>query len=332
MTHPLTRPVFGNTFVTGGTGLLGAELVQQLIHNKESSRLICLVRDEIPSSRLFSGGLEKNLIVIRGDIRDQALMERILNEYDIDTVFHLAAQTLVGHANSLPAETLDVNIRGTWSLLDAIRKNQRVKATIIASSDKAYGNLNGESYDESFPLEGRHPYDVSKSCADLVSQTYAECYKLNLAITRCGNFFGPGDLNESRIFPHAILSLLQNKAPVLRSDGSFIRDYIYVGDGAAAYRCLARHILKNPLFGEAFNFSYGLRMTVLDVVQSISKKMNCSIPPIIKSEAKHEIPVQCLNSEKAADILKWTPEIGFDLGLEKTIEWYQKAFQSGVFK
>jgi CDP-glucose 4,6-dehydratase len=325
------KPVFGNIFVTGATGLLGSELVDQLLKQKEGSKIVCLVRDEIPQSRFYQERMNEKLVVIKGDLRDQNLLDRVLNEYEINTVFHLAAQTLVGQANSRPTETLDVNIRGTWSLLEAIRLNSKtVRTTVIASSDKAYGDLNGERYDESFPLAGKHPYDVSKSCTDLISHSYAHTYGLNIAITRCGNFFGPGDLNESRIFPTAITAFLKNEAPVIRSDGKFIRDYIYVGDGAAAYRTLARQMTDGKHRGQAFNFSYGLRLTVLDVVAHIAKVMGVKIPPKVLGEAKNEIPVQCLDSAKAQKLLNWAPELGFEKGIELTVAWYKQALEKGM--
>ena len=318
-----SEKIFGNTFVSGATGLLGSELVAQLLANGEASKVICLVRDQLPASRFFTEELHKKVVVIQGDVRDQALLDRVLNEYEINTVFHLAAQTLVGQANLRPTETFDVNIRGTWALLEAIRDNSKhVKTTIIASSDKAYGNLKGNSYDESFALAGIHPYDVSKSCADLISTTFAHTYGMNICITRCGNFFGPGDLNESRIFPSTILAVKKGERPVIRSNGKYIRDYIYVADGAAAYRLLARSMNTMNLKGEAFNFSYGLRFTVLDVVNKILQAMNSKLDPIIMNEGANEIPEQSLDSAKAAKILNWKARFGFDEGLQKTIEWY----------
>ena len=321
---------FGNVLVTGGTGLLGSELVKQLLESSDTRKVICLIRDFLPQSRFYSESLSKKVIVVRGDIRDQSLLERTLNEYEIQTVFHLAAQTLVGQANRQPTETFDVNIRGTWALLEACRRIESVGPVVIASSDKAYGNLRGESYDESYPLHGDHPYDVSKSCTDLISQCYAKSYGMNICVTRCGNFFGPGDLNESRLFPSVILSVLREQSPVIRSDGKFIRDYIYVADGAAAYRHLAEKMLSGKFSGEAFNFSYGLRLSVTDVVEKIVKQMNSNLKPTILNQAKNEIPVQCLNSEKAQRLLDWKPRFGFDEGIDKTVEWYRKQFSSGL--
>jgi len=320
--------MYGTTLITGATGLLGAELVNQLLESGESSRLVCLVRDFVPLSRFFTEGMERRVCVVRGDVRDLELISRTINEYDVRTIFHLAAQTLVEKANDLPTETLDVNIRGTWSVLEAARRHQnKVKAIVVASSDKAYGDLSGEKYDEQYPLAGRFPYDVSKSCTDLVTQSYAKSYGLNAAITRCGNFFGPGDLNENRIFPSTILSLLRNERPVLRSNGKYIRDYLYIADAASAYRSLATQMLQKPLSGEAFNFSYGLRMTVLDVVQSIKAAMGSRLEPVIQGTAENEIPTQSLDSTKAKTVLGWIPKYGFEEGIMKTIAWYTQYYQ-----
>jgi CDP-glucose 4,6-dehydratase len=236
-------------------------------------------------------------------------------------------------ANQRPTETLDVNVRGTWALLEAVRSNTKhVRATIFASSDKAYGNLQGERYDESYPLAGSHPYDVSKSAADLICQAYAHSYRMNVCITRCGNFFGPGDLNENRIFPSTILANLRKEAPVIRSDGKYIRDYIYVADGASAYRTLARAMLSKDIAGHAFNFSYGLRLTVLDVVEAVSKAMGEARAPVILNQASNEIPVQCLDSAKAREWLGWKPEFGFESGVAATVGWYREQFAKGVLR
>jgi CDP-glucose 4,6-dehydratase len=196
---------------------------------------------------------------------------------------------------------------------------------LVASSDKAYGNLKGEKYDESYPLAGEHPYDVSKSCADLICQAYAKTYGLNIGITRCGNFFGPGDLNPSRIFPSTILSVLKGERPQIRSDGKFIRDYIFVSDGASAYRTLAHKLLEKPdqFRGEAFNFSYELKLSVLDVVEAILKSMGSKLKPEILNQSQHEIPVQSLDSSKAIRLLNWKPDFGFEEGVMRTVQWYQ---------
>lgn len=318
-----------SSFVTGASGLLGGSLVEKLLIRGD--QVVCLVRDQVPTSRLF---LEPEnypgLIIIRGDILDRQVLRRVLYEYEINSVFHLAAQTLVGVANQDPIDTLKVNIEGTWNLLEEFRQycgsNKRPKALIIASSDKAYGNMLGESYDEGSRLQGEHPYDVSKSCCDLISQSYAKTYALPIAITRCGNFFGPGDLNGSRIIPGTILSVLRGEAPVIRSDGSLIRDYIYSDDGAGAYICLeeAFYSEKRKSLKIAYNFSYGEKRTVSQVTDAVLKLMKSDLKPVVLNEAKHEIPAQHLNSALARKDLEWKPQFGFEDGLQKTIRWYQK--------
>ena len=315
-------------FITGSTGLLGSHLTRALVN--AGAEVVCLVRDSIPRSLFYSQepgwNLPNKVVTIRGDVEDYALIERVLNEYEIDTVFHLAAQTLVGTANTSPIPTFKANIEGTWNILEACRVHQkRVKRVLIASSDKAYGNLNGDAYDESYPLNGEHPYDVSKSCSDLISKAYYVSYRLPVAITRCGNFFGPGDLNYSRIIPGTIRDVLQNRRPVIRSNGQFIRDYIFAEDGALAYLTLAEKMDGGHFHGEAFNFSYGLRLKVVDVVSAVLAQMGREdLVPEILNGASNEIPVQCLNSDKAKKLLNWKPSFGFESGLTQTIEWYKK--------
>jgi CDP-glucose 4,6-dehydratase len=320
-------------FVTGATGLLGAHLTKGLVD--QGAEVTALVRDGVPRSLFYSADkewqLDRKVVTIRGQVEDAALLERVLNEYEIDTVFHLAAQTLVGTANTSPIGTFRANIEGTWNLLEACRLHQkRIKRVVIASSDKAYGNLQGDAYNEGAPLHGDHPYDVSKSCADLISQSYYKTFGLPVAITRCGNFFGPGDLNFSRIIPGTIASVLKNEAPVIRSNGLFIRDYIYAEDGAYAYMTLAEAMTtsqdgKTSYAGEAFNFSYGLRLTVLDVVQSVLKIMRREdLKPVVLNQAHHEIPVQTLDSSKAKKELNWKARHGFEEGLRATVKWYKE--------
>jgi len=323
----------GPCLVTGATGLLGSELVKQLLQTKDATKVVCLVRDQVPQSRFFTEKLFESVVVVSGDVRDQACVDRILNEYEIQTVFHLAAQTIVGQANNRPTETLDVNIRGTWNLLEACRMNQKfVKSVLFASSDKAYGDLKGEKYDEYLALVGKHPYDVSKSAADLICQAFAKTYDMNILITRCGNFFGPGDINESRIFPSTILSILRGQQPIIRSDGKFIRDYIFVSDGASAYRKLAQKSIDGSLKGEAFNFSYGLKLSVLDVVNGIADVMGYKGKPVIQGQASNEIPVQSLDSSKAMKLLNWKPDFGFNEGVKMTVAWYKDQFQKGLIQ
>ena len=309
------------TLVTGASGLVGGWLVKFLV--AAGADVVCLVRDWVPDCELVRSGHLDKVKIVRGDIVDQAMMERALGEYEIDTVIHLAAQTIVGIANRNPVSTFEANIQGTWCLLEACRRSPKVKQIVIASSDKAYGDQDVLPYDETTPLQGQHPYDVSKSCADLISYTYAKSYDLPVTITRCGNFYGGGDLNWNRIVPGTIRSILRGQAPVIRSDGSFVRDYFYVEDGAAAYMLLAEQMAGNPgLKGEAFNFSNELQVTVLELTQKILDVMGSGLKPDVRSEASNEIKHQYLSAAKARRMLDWEPLYTLDGALEKTIQWY----------
>lgn len=309
------------TFVTGGTGLIGGWLVRRLVD--AGADVVCLVRDWVPQSAVLSDSLYRSVTVVRGDLRDQELLERALGEYEIDTVVNLAAQTIVPIANRNPTSTFETNVAGTWRLLEACRRSPTVKQIVMASSDKAYGDCEKLPYDESTPLQGRHPYDVSKSCGDLISQAYATTYGLPVTVTRCGNFYGGGDLNWNRIVPGTIRSVLRGQRPVIRSDGQHVRDYFYVEDGAAAYMLLAERLAQNPaLGGESFNFSIEIQTTVLELVERILKLMNSNLEPIVKGEASHEIRHQYLSAEKARRMLEWRPTFTLDEGLERTVAWY----------
>jgi CDP-glucose 4,6-dehydratase len=314
----LDRP----TFVTGGTGLVGSWLVQRLV--EAGADVVCLVRDWVPQSELVRSRLIEKVKVVRGDIRDQAMLERVLGEFEIDTVIHLAAQTIVTIANRNPVSTFESNIAGTWNLLEACRRSPKVKQVVMASSDKAYGDQENLPYDENTPLQGQHPYDVSKSCADLIAHTYAVSYGFPVAITRCGNFYGGGDLNWNRIIPGTIRSILRGQRPVIRSDGQFIRDYFYVEDGAAAYMLLAEQLAARPeLKGEAFNFSNEIQVTVSQIVEKILRLMNTPLEPEIRNEASNEIRHQYLSADKARRLLGWAPMFTLDEALAKTITWYK---------
>jgi CDP-glucose 4,6-dehydratase len=316
----LDRP----TLVTGGTGLVGSWLVRRLVEN--GADVVCLVRDWVPQSELIASHQIDKVKTVRGDVREQPLLERVLGEYEIDTVIHLAAQTIVTIANRSPVSTFETNIRGTWCLLEACRRSPRVKQVVVASSDKAYGDQETLPYSENMPLQGRHPYDVSKSCADLIAQTYAETYQLPVVISRCGNFFGGGDLNWNRIIPGTIRSVLRGLRPVIRSDGKYIRDYFYVEDGAVAYMLLAEKLAEKPeLGGHAFNFSYENQLDVLGIVQKILKLMDSNLVPEILNQAPNEILHQYLSAEKARQLLEWRPQFSLEEGLVKTIDWYQNC-------
>lgn len=313
------------TFVTGATGLLGGWLVRQLLNL--GADIICLVRDWVPQSELVCARLIEQVKVVRGDVRDQALLERILGEYEIDTVFHLAAQTIVSIANRNPISTFETNIRGTWMLLEACRRSPVVKQIVIASSDKAYGNHEKVSYHEEMPLQGRYPYDVSKSSVDLIAQAYATTYDLPVVITRCGNLYGGGDLNWNRIIPGTIHSALHGQRPLIRSDGKYVRDYFYVEDAAASYILLVEQVaLRSELRGQAFNFSNETPVAVLSLVEHILTLMGSDLQPEIHNEATNEIRHQCLSSAKARQVLGWHPLFTLDEGLRLTIEWYKEFF------
>jgi len=312
------------TFVTGATGLLGGWLVRRLIDL--GADVVCLVRDWVPQCELVRARTIEQVKVVRGDIQDQVLLERVLGDYEIDTVFHLAAQTIVSIANRNPISTFETNIGGTWTLLEACRRSPMVKQIVLASSDKAYGDHEVLPYDEKTPLQGRHSYDVSKSCADLLGQAYAFTYGLPVVITRCGNFYGGGDLNWNRIVPGTIRSVLRGKRPIIRSDGQYTRDYFYVEDGVAAYILLAEQLARNlDLRGQAFNFSNEKQVTVLELVGRILSLMDSDLEPDVRNEVTNEIRQQYLSAAKARQVFGWKPLFTLDDGLRRTIEWY-KAF------
>jgi CDP-glucose 4,6-dehydratase len=311
------------TLVTGATGLLGGWLVRQLL--AAQADVVCVVRDWVPQSEFVRARLIDRVKVVTGDVRSQSLLERTLGEYEIDTVIHLAAQTIVGIANRNPVSTFKTNIGGTWTLLEACRRSPAVKQIVVASSDKAYGEHKQLPYAEDAPLMGRHPYDVSKSCADLIAQSYAATYGLPVAITRCGNFYGGGDLNWNRIVPGTIRSVLRGERPVIRSDGKFVRDYLYAEDGAAANLTLAERLAADKsLIGHAFNFSNESQISVAELVDRILKAMQSDLQPDVRNEAMNEIREQYLSARKAREVLGWKPLYTLDEGLRRTIDWYRE--------
>ncbi len=316
--HWQDRPVL----VTGATGLLGSWLVPRLL--EAGADVVCLIRDWVPQSELIRQGALERVKTVRGDLCDRELLERTLGEYEIDTVFHLAAQTIVGIANRNPISTFTTNIEGTWNLLEACRRSPRIGAIVVASSDKAYGDQEKLPYNESMPLQGRHPYDVSKSCADLITQSYAITYGLPVAITRCGNFYGGGDLNWNRVVPGTIRSVLRGERPTVRSDGQYVRDYLYIEDAAAAYIALGERLGQNrALAGEAFNFSNESQVSVLEIVRTVLDVMNSDLEPDVRNEPLNEIRHQYLSAEHARTVLGWKPMFTLREGLERTVEWYR---------
>src|ERR1035437_7410741 len=274
-----------SVFVTGATGLLGSWLVSQLLD--ADSRVVCLVR-EVPKSERVQNRRIEQVNTVRGDISGRGALERVLGEYEVDVVFHVAAQAIVGTANRDPVSTFSTNIQGTWNLLEACRRSPKVSSIVVASSDKAYGDQQHLPYTEAMPLLGRHPYDVSKACGDMIAQAYAASYNLPVAVTRCGNFYGGGDLNWNRVVPGTIRSVIRGERPIIRSDGNFVRDYFYVEDGAAAYMLLAERLLRDPkLRGAAYNFSNETQISVLELVSAILEKMGSKSKPEIQNQASN---------------------------------------------
>lgn len=314
------------TLVTGATGLVGGWLVNQLL--EDGADVVCLVRDWVPGSNLILSGSINLVKVVRGDVRDYNLVERVLGEYEIDTVLHLAAQAIVGIGNRNPISTFETNIQGTWTLLEACRRSPLVKQIVIASSDKAYGCHTNLPYDEDTPLQGRHPYDVSKACADMIAQTYAATFDLPVAITRCGNFYGGGDLNWNRIVPGTIRSVLNGDRPVIRSDGESRREYLYVENAVSAYMTLAEMLAKNShLAGQAFNFGHNQPWTANELVGTIVTLCGREdLEPDIRADATNEIHSQYLDPTRARVILGWEPKLTLKEGLTLTIDWYRQLF------
>jgi CDP-glucose 4,6-dehydratase len=310
------------TLVTGATGLVGAAVVRRLLGL--GADLVCLVRDWVPQSESVRSGLLDRAKVVRGDVRDRDLLERVLGEYEVDTVVHLAAQTIVGIANRNPVSTFETNIGGTWALLEACRRSPAARQVVLASSDKAYGEQPALPCAEDAPLLASHPYDVSKASADMLARAYAATYDLPVVISRCGNFYGEGDLNWSRLVPGTIRSVLRGERPVIRSDGSYVRDYFYVEDGAAAYTLLAERLAADPsLRGRAYNFSNETPVTARDLVARILSLMESGLVPEVRGEARHEIRNQYLSSGRAREELGWRPLFTLEEGLGRTIAWYR---------
>jgi CDP-glucose 4,6-dehydratase len=313
------RPVF----VTGATGLLGSWLVPELV--RRGASVVALVRDGSPRSRLVRDGWLSRIATVQGSICDDGLLRRAFAEYSIDTVFHLGAQTLVGVAKVDPVGTLEANVRGTWLLLEAARQ-AGVKQVIVASSDKAYGDSTNLPYREDHPLQGRFPYEVSKSCTDLITTMYARTYGLGAAVARCGNLFGGGDLNFSRLIPGVIRATLRGEPFLIRSDGKFVRDFLYVEDAADAYLTLAEKLAGEKAFaGEAFNFGLELRPTMLELAEKIIAMMGrAGLRPVVQNIANAEIREQYLDAGKARKLLGWSPRYGMDEGLRRTVDWYRE--------
>ncbi len=317
-------------FVTGATGIVGSWLVKRLL--LEGAYVVTLVRDWDPQSELIRSGDVLQTSVVNGRLEDYATLERAINEHEIDTVFHLGAQPIVTTALRNPLPTFEANVRGTYNLLDACRVHRTlVKAVVIASSDKAYGDAPTLPYTEDMPVNGRHPYDVSKSCTDLLSMSYAHTYEMPVTVARCGNIYGGGDLNWSRIVPGTIRSLWSGERPVIRSNGRFTRDYIYVDDVVTGYLRLGEQAQDDGVRGEAFNFSPETRVQVLEITRLIQQLMaRPDLEPLILDQARAEILDQYLDSGKARRVLGWTPQFSLEDGLQRTIAWYDRYLDATV--
>lgn len=289
---------------------------------------MCLVRDGVPQSRFHTDGIDRRVITCQGDVTDQVTLERVIGEHEVRSVFHLAAQTIVGIANRNPVSTFQSNVAGTWAVLEACRRSPLVSEVVVASSDKAYGEQVDLPYREDAPLQGRSPYDVSKSCADLLAQSYAATWATPVVVTRCGNFFGGGDLNWNRLIPGSIRSLLAGEPPLVRSDGTFVRDYVYAEDGAEAYIRAAEALSANRgLAGRAYNFSLERPLTVLQMVKLIVEVTGVALEPVILNEATNEIRAQYLDSTRARQELGWAPKVGLEEGLRRTVDWYRNHLE-----
>jgi CDP-glucose 4,6-dehydratase len=312
-----------NAFVTGATGFIGAHITRALV--EQGARVVCLQRDAVRASSLDLLDLRRRVTIINGALEDFALMERIVNEYEIEAVFHLAAQAIVGAANRSPLSTFEANIRGTYSLLEACRQTKTVARVVVASSDKAYGSHEQLPYSEDYPLNGLFPYDASKVCADVLARSYAYTYQLPVAVTRFANVYGPADLNLSRIVPGTIVSALRDEAPIIRSDGTPVREFVYVDDVARGYLLLAERIEEAR--GEAFNFGTNEAAPMRELVERIialtGKAGKLEPRVMLKTKIAGEIDAQYLSAEKVAARLGWKAEVSLDEGLKRTIEWYR---------
>ncbi|MEI6231705.1 MAG: NAD-dependent epimerase/dehydratase family protein [Planctomycetota bacterium] len=315
-------------FITGSTGFVGAHIASALLD--KGAHVVCLQRDAIHLNSLDLFKLRNRVDVIQGTIEDGTLMERIITEYEVDSVFHLAAQAIVGAANRSPLSTFESNIRGTYLLLEACRRSETVKRVVVASSDKAYGSHTNLPYTEEFPLHGLFPYDASKACTDILARSFAHTYGTPVVVTRFANIYGPGDTNFSRVVPGTIKAVLQNERPLIRSDGTPVREFVHVSDVARGYLLLAERI--SEVSGQAFNFGTGEVVQIQDLVRRIIRLAGKekTLEPIIALETKigREIDAQYLSVDKIHAKLGWRAEIPLEQGLAQTIEWYRSHLAS----
>ncbi len=312
--------------VTGATGMVGSAVCRRLVD--AGAHVVALVLDADPSSDLIRSGTMGRTAVVHGALEDLAAVERAIVGHEVTTLVHLGAQTIVSAARRAPLATFEANIRGTYDVLEVARRHpDLVRRVVVASSDKAYGASDSLPYVESHPLAGRQPYEVSKSCADLIAQSYATTYGLPVAVARCGNIYGPGDLNWSRIVPGTVRSLLRGERPVIRSDGTLVRDYLHVDDVVDAYLALAASLDDPPPGGVAYNFSDESPRTVLEVYAAVCQAAGTAdVEPEVLGLASDEIPSQHLDASAARERLGWRPRVELGDGLRRTVDWYRELF------
>lgn len=316
-----------NVLVTGCTGIIGSWLTRELVARGAS--VIGIIRDHVGYSNIFKNNLYQQINAAFGDITDYHFVSRVMAEYEVDTVFHLAAQTIVSIANRSPLSTFESNIKGTWVLLEACRLSPTVERVVVASSDKAYGCHEQLPYTEDYALKGNHPYDVSKSCADMLAQAYYNTYRLSVAISRLANVYGGGDLNFNRIVPGTIKAVLEDRPPVIRSDGSPLREYMFVADAVEAYICLAENLHRQDVAGQAFNFGPSRPNTVLEITEEIIRVSGKNFSPEIRGRGipMGEIKDQYCDCNKSKTVLGWEPKYNLELGLRETYKWYKDYFK-----
>ncbi|HEY6426349.1 MAG TPA: NAD-dependent epimerase/dehydratase family protein [Acidimicrobiales bacterium] len=318
-----------NVLVTGAGGFIGSGLAEELV--RRGANVVGILRDSRGLRLLRERGIAEEVDVVGGSITDSGLVERTLNEYEIDTIFHLAAQTLVTVANSGPSSTFESNIRGTWVLLEAVRGNPSVQRVVCASSDKAYGHQPVLPYTEDTPLQGVYPYDASKVCSEVLVRSYCESFRTPVAVVRAANIYGPGDLNWNRLVPGTIRSLLRGEVPLIRSDGTLERDYLYLDDVVSGYLAVADHLPQ--VSGQAFNLGTQNPVSVLAMVEAIIEAVDGPrIEPKVLGIASNEIDRQSLAFAKAFEMLGWTPSTDLAQGLRRTVPWYARylASQAGA--
>jgi CDP-glucose 4,6-dehydratase len=311
-----------SAFVTGAQGFVGSWLTKGLL--EAGVRVVVLQRDDAVPPGLALHGVDREVSVVHGDLCDAELIQRALNEHEIDSVFHLAAQTIVGTANRSPLSTFQTNIRGTWTVLEGCR-TVGVERVVVASSDKAYGAHAHLPYTEDFALQPTFPYDVSKAAADLIARSYWHTYGLPVAITRFANIYGGADLNFSRLIPEAVCAAISGRPPVIRSDGTPERDFLYVEDAVAAYLAIAAGLDAGRAGGEAFNAGGDRPHSVAEVVSLICRIAGAEVEPDIRGEGTPagEIDRQFLDSSKIRELCGWQPEVSLEEGLRRTIDWYR---------